>query len=214
MKALFFTLVLFFSAVEALGADVTWLASQASAGGNGCRLRPDSTSGANTFVIENGNDVSVLFTGLGINLPAGSGGGMRAQRTCVLNIPAQLAPMRYFADVTQVLSYGLTKSAAAQASFSLKGHFFNTPLAGIELFYASGSSVNEPLLVAQRRNSFPRSGHPLPRNLCNRSQPVVGNYHAQIRVDGQRASRDDDLILYGDALDIRFELDLNVSACQ
>lgn len=96
------------------------------AGGTSC-------NSSNVSVIENGDNLSVLFDSFGVNMPQGQvGDGLSTRKTCTFRIT--LTPPRgyYLANFRQLYSGGLIKSRNSSAQLNVRynvGPIARTPAA-------------------------------------------------------------------------------------
>lgn len=74
----------------------------------------------NTHIIENGDNLSVLFDDFGIEMPAGQAGdGKQAMKACNFKIRITYPRDRYLAGLKQVFSGGVIKSKNAMGDLQL-----------------------------------------------------------------------------------------------
>lgn len=192
-------------ATPSFAGTISWNADQAIALGSGCNNR-DMSRPMDTFFLANGDDVSVVFSGLGVNLPGGSGLPLSDRKNCSIRIPARIANGWYVGQLTQTLSYGVTKTAGSQGAISTRSTFFNVPASPFRISYNYGSSLNRPLETSRRVDNYLVYAPSLCRS-------PAGIFKSDLSISGQRRSDWEDLILVSDALDIRFEAVAGLVLC-
>ena len=84
------------------------------AGGTSC-------NSSNVSVIENGNDLSVLFDAFGLNMPEGDmGDGLSTRKTCNFRITLTPPKGYYLANFRQLYNGGLIKSRRSSAQLNIR----------------------------------------------------------------------------------------------
>lgn len=191
-------------------AEISWRADQAIAIGSGCNSR-DGTRPADTFFLANGSDVAVVFSGLGVYLPGGSGMPLAERKNCSVRIPASIAGGYYVGELTQTLSYGITKTAGTRASIATRSSFFNAPASPFSISFGLGQSLNQPLQQHTKVDRYLVNTYgSYIRSWCRNP---VGIFRSDLSISGQRNSDWEDLILQSDSLDVRFEAVAGLVAC-
>ena len=177
--------------------------------GTGCQKDVDA------FASSNGNDLAVVFTRLGVDLPGGGSSVLAQRKNCVVRIPATIAPGIYIGQVTQRLSYGVTKTAGATVSLATRSTFFGFGVSPHTVSLPYGSSVNQPLLTTARVDNFNvRTTPSWFSGWCSRSRAPRGLYQANIAVSGQKSNSTEDLIAFVDGLDLKYEVAASLVRCQ
>lgn len=198
------------TATSAFANSISWNEHQAVAVGSGCNSR-DMSRPIDTYFLANGNDLSVIFSGIGVNLPGGSGLPLAERKNCSIRVPAQIAGGYYVGELTQVLSYGVTKTYGTRGGISTRSSFFNAPASPFTINFHMGQSLNVPLQSQTRRDLYLVNTHrSLISSWCRNPR---GIFRSDISVSGQRQSDYDDLIIYSDALDVRFEAVAGLVTC-
>jgi hypothetical protein len=197
-------------AMSAHADSIEWSAETATLEGSGCRKDLDA------FVVSTGSDISVIFSALGFSL-SGQNSPMAANRNCNIRLPASVPPGRYIATLDQSLFFGAVKSTGSDAAFQMRARFFNQHFLSPGFVFARGQAVNDPQKVESRRDRFesgrPGQGRPWIDSLCKRGRPATGAFQGQIAVRGKRDSKAEDLILFVDGLDLRFEIEAQLANC-
>ena len=116
-------LVGLFVAVPAFSQSVIdWNYNNQAAGlGNGC-------GPGEVRFISAGNEVSVIFSGLGIAMDAGdSTGGVTAKKSCRIVIPTKVHAGYYLGKLDQTISYGYTRTDSTSGQVTAGTTFYNQP---------------------------------------------------------------------------------------
>ena len=116
--------------------------------GTGCQKDVDA------FASANGNDVAVVFTRLGVDLPGGGSPALADRKNCAVRIPAMIAPGYYIGTLTQRLSYGVIKTAGSSGSVATRSSFFGFNVSPYTVNLPFGYAANQPLLTNQREDQF------------------------------------------------------------
>ena len=196
------------SALAPVGAyaqqSVVWEVDSPSTilAGRGCHRDVDA------FLSANGDDLSVVFTALGVDLPGnGPNAQLAASSNCAVRIPATIAPGFYIGQLTQRITYGVTKTAGSQVNVQTRSSFFNFGVSPHGVNMPFGSAVNNPLLTTERQDLFAVSTTPSwYSGWCSPSRAPRGFYQANIGVSGNRNSTFEDLIAFVDGLDLKYEV--------
>lgn len=189
--------------------SIVWDDAAASLQGSGC------IKDTNAFVLAGGADISVVFSSLGFSL---SGQGpMAANRQCNMRLPASIPQGRYISTLDQTLLFGALKTPGSEAAFRLKARFFNQDVGSPQFTFGRGQSVNDPQRTERRQDRF-APGRPGPSGpwigaWCKGDRPREGAFQGQIAVTGKRDSKTEDLVLFVDGLDLRFEIEAVLAAC-
>lgn len=188
---------------------VTWSTSGSSfvIAGTGCQKDVDA------FASTNGNDLAIVFTNLGVDLPgSGASNQLAARKTCAVRIPASIAKGLYIGQLTQQFTYGVTKTAGSNASVATMSTFFGFGVSPYAWSVPQGVDLNEPLMTQTRVDKF-LVNTPWYQGWCNPNRPLQGLYQANIAVSGQRNSKWEDLIVFVDGLDLKYEVLAAVYTC-
>lgn len=189
--------------------SVQWDADRAILAGQGCVKDVDA------FITENGNDLSIVFTRLGIDLPGGGSRVLAARSSCIARVPATIAPGLYIGKLTQSISYGVTKTARTVGSVATKSTFFGFNVSPHTVTLPYGRQMNNPLLQEQRQDLFSVQTTPSwYQGWCSRTRAPKGLYQANLAVSGQKDSAADDLIMFVDGLDLKYEVVAGLVKCQ
>jgi hypothetical protein len=186
---------------------VQWDADSAVLAGNGCQKDVDA------FVIENGNDLAIVFSSLGVDLPGNQSRTLAGRKTCLARVKATVAQGRYIAKLTQRLSFGVTKTARTRGSIAVNSTFFGfrVPIHTVDVPY--GQSINNPLMQRDRQDYFSVNTTRSWYDSWCRARSPQGLYSAQLAVSGQKDNAAEDLIMFADGLDLRFELVAGLQTC-
>ncbi len=75
--------------------------------------------------------------------------------------------------------------------------------------------MNEPLLSAQRQDLFSvRTTPAWYQSWCSRNRAPKGLYQANLAVSGQKDTAQEDLIMFVDGLDLKYEVVAGLVQCQ
>lgn len=177
--------------------------------GSGCQKDVDA------FASTNGNDVAIVFTRLGVDLPGGGSQSLAERKNCSLRIPATIAPGIYIGQLVQRLSYGVIKTANATGALSTRSTFFGFDVSPYTVTLPYGYSLNRPLMTQQRVDRFDvRTTPHWFQGWCARNRAPRGFYQANIAVSGQKSHRYEDLIMFVDGLDLKYEVGASLVRCQ
>ncbi len=175
--------------------------------GSGCQKDVDA------FAATNGNDLAIVFTNLGVNLPgSGSTNQLADRKNCAVRIPASIARGVYIGKLTQQFTYGVTKTAGSNASVATRSTFFGFNVSPYAWSVGQGEEVNEPLLTQRRDDNF-LVNTPWYQGWCSPNRPLEGLYQANIAVSGQRNNKFEDLIVFVDGLDLKYEVLASFYTC-
>lgn len=183
---------------SAIAAEVDWnYNNQAVAVGTACKSMGGE---ADTFFVQAGNEISVVFSRLGVNL--GDEYAPNAERhTCSVRIPVRIAKGMYIGELRQSLLYGVTKSRGSSGEISARGTFFNLPAANIRQVFPRGVEMDEALRTATSVQNYQVNAP----SWCTMSSGMSGMYAVNIAAAGQRSSPRENLILQVDGADIKFQ---------
>ena len=167
--------------------------NQAKAGGNGCNSR-------NTDFISAGNEISVIFSDLGVNLTTGS--QKVARKVCRIVIPTSVRKGYYMANLTQLITYGYNRTEGTEGKIVVSSRFYNQRAGSITAYAPSrrpsADPFDEPFAEARQRSRWlVRPG------MCSPGG-YKGNFISQITVNGYRKSKRKQIILQVDGQDIKF----------
>lgn len=177
--------------------------------GTGCQKDMDA------FASTNGNDLAVVFTRLGVDLPGGGSSVLADRKNCVVRVPATIAPGVYIGELTQRISYGVIKTANTSGSIATRSTFFGFNVSPYTVNLPYGYAVNQPLLTQQRLDRFNVQTTPSWfQGWCSPNRAPRGLYQANIAVQGQKSSSRDDLVMFVDGLDLKYEVGAALVRCQ
>ncbi|MBI2602431.1 MAG: hypothetical protein HYW48_05180 [Deltaproteobacteria bacterium] len=186
---------------SAFAADVIeWnFNGQANALGSGCRK--DAGRPGDTDFISAGNDVSVLFSRLGVSLTGDAGGAKVASKTCRFAIPTKVRAGYYIGRLQQTITYGYERNSGTSGKVSAATTFYgqtagnllrNIPTPGLDQWSVPFAEV--------RHTSLWRVNP----SWCLRSD-YKGNFMANLAVNGYRESTKRDIVIQINGHDIRFD---------
>lgn len=177
--------------------------------GSGCQKDLDA------FASSNGNDLAVVFTRLGVDLPGGGSPALADRKNCSIRVPATIAPGVYIGQLAQRLSYGVIKTSNTTGALSTRSTFFGFDVSPYTVTLPYGYALNRPLMTQQRIDQFSvRTTPTWFQGWCSRSRAPRGFYQANIAVSGQKSHRYEDLIMFVDGLDLKYEVSTALVRCQ
>ena len=177
--------------------------------GTGCQKDVDA------FASTNGNDLAVVFTRLGVDLPGGGRPVLADRKNCVVRVPATIAPGVYIGELRQRLSFGVIKTAGSSGSLATQSSFFGFNVSPYTVSLPYGYAVNQPLLTQQRVDQFRVQTTPSwVQGWCSRSRAPRGLYQANVAVQGSKSSSREDLVMFVDGLDLKYEVGAALVRCQ
>lgn len=154
-----------------------------------------------TFTVASGNDLSVIFSDFGIDLPAGGlNKVLTARARCSVQVPVQVPLGYYIGEVRETLSYGATKTAGATGTIQVKSTFFNYSIPPYKVEFPYGSSGLEPLQTVVNIYKFPE------KKWCSSKHKLKDVYETKLSISGQRRSYFEDLIIQVQSLDVGVRL--------
>lgn len=178
--------------LNAQAAAIQWDTSTATMAGSGC------TKDADGFIMEHGNDVSISFSNLGVNLNS-----FRAQfnqrSTCTVRLSARIPPGYYISQVAQKIEYGVTKTANTSARIAMSSSFFGLGTSPYTVDLPYGRPMDNPFATSSRVDRFSVRTHPTWVSYwCSATRPTKGIFTYTIAVSGQKRSSKEDLMIYLD----------------
>jgi len=186
--------------------SIEWDVERAVIAGTGCQKDWDA------FASTNGNDLSVVFTNLGVDLPGNSGSPLAARKNCTVRVPAEISQGLYIGELVQRVTYGVTKSARASGSVATRSTFFGFNVSPYTVNLPYGSAINNPLLVNSRTDEF-LVNTTWYTGWCRAGRNPRGLYQANLAISGQRDSDRENLIMFVDGLDLKFEVLAEILHC-
>jgi hypothetical protein len=184
---------------------VVWDVNDAILGGTGCSLQ-------DTAVLASGNDLSIIFSNLGVSLPGGSTNQLSDRRNCAVRVPTQIAKGVYIGQLTQTLTYGITKTAWSEGTASTRSTFFGFDVSPYSVTFPKGSVFDVAEQVSSRHDTFFVNA-PWQQGWCSPYRPLKGLYGANMAVSGTRDTNMEDLIMFVDGLDLRFDVLVALYTC-
>jgi hypothetical protein len=184
---------------------VVWDVNDAILGGTGC-------SNADTAMLASGDDLSIIFSNLGVSLPGGSSNQLSDRKNCAVRVPTQIAKGIYIGQLTQTLTYGITKTAGSNGSVSTRSTFFGFDVSPYSVAFPTGSVFNVAEQVSSRKDVFFVNA-PWEQGWCSPYRPLSGLYGANMAVAGTRETNMEDLIMFVDGLDLKFDVMVALYTC-
>lgn len=201
MKKLLLPIALgIFSTTSLANQVIEWnYNGKARALGTGCRKVPGRTG--DTEFIEAGNEMSVIFSRLGVELTGHAGGKKVAKKTCRIIIPTKVRSGWYMAEMQQTLTYGYERTENTEGKVSLVSQFYNQSAGRIQQKIPTRGydRYSEPFVQKSKTTRWR-----VRPNWCLR-RDYKGNFKANLAVNGYRKSTSKDLVVQIDGHDIRFD---------
>jgi len=185
---------------------IHWQTDHAKLNGPGCKKEIDA------FVTTNGDDLSIVFTELGLDLASHKEKPNTGRTHCMIQIPAEISSGIFMAELIQQVTYGVTKTERSSGTLSTRSHFFGFPVSPYDVHVPYGTFINDPLLVSRRVDRFGPGSH-WKKGWCKKNRERKGKYQAQMVVAGQKDGEAENLIMFVDGLDLRFELMASLAQC-
>ena len=187
---------------EAQAPAIVWDTDNALALGTGCSSRAGDAA-----FISSGNSVAVLFSKLGVDLPAGgTSNALTGLKSCSVRIPATLRKGFYFSELIQTITYGVNKSYDSSGTITSLASFFNKPVASFTVNVPRGVK-SSPAIPTSKTNAF------LVNASCFSGYDLKGLYRGDLSVAGTRASKNESIILTTEGLDLRYEITCPIRLC-
>lgn len=187
---------------------IRWNVGGTIMAGSGCQY------GVDAFAQTNGNDLALIFTTLGVNMPGASFNGLAQRSNCSVRVPATIAKGVYIADLVQRLSAGAIKTAGSNGSISTRSTFFNFNVSPATLSLPNGSvrtAASGPLAVSRTDRFAVNTSWWT--SWCGPFRNPNGLFSSNMVVQGQRNSTLDDLIINVDSYDVKFEVVAALAFC-
>ena len=162
--------------VSSIGWSQTVEWSNGRVQGTGCRA-------ADTSIFPYGDEISFVFSALGINLSE-SGGAKASNKFCNISADARVAPGNYVADFQQILTYGGIKSQwGSQGSIMTSAHFFGHLIKPFRIDLPNGTDFDQALIS----QTLSDKDTPVARAAwwCRSDRSPKGQLMGRIAVNGQ-----------------------------
>jgi hypothetical protein len=187
---------------------VTWRLDQPYViAGSGCHNNIDA------FAAANGDDLSLVFTNLGVDMPAGEPDRLSDAKSCLVRIPAILPKGMYVGQFDRIVPMGVTKSAGSRGWVSSSLSFFGIAFPPISAAFPHGIAEDNPLLVAHSESNT-LVNTPAWQRWCDPNRSEQGLLQLYISVSGQRDNTNENLIVYyGQELDTHSDMTIAVYNC-
>lgn len=206
MRERFLCLNLLLSAFVAREVDaqtVEWTAGRVQ--GSGCDA--DDTS---IFIFA--DEISYVFSNLGINLSAGRG-PKALNKFCNIDATARVNAGNYVAEFQQVLSYGGIKTQwGSQAAISSAAHFFGHNIKPFRIVFANGEDFDQAvtsITLQDKDTAVARKDW-----WCRPQRNPVGKLKGRISVNGQLlGSGEGSVALSAQSFDLKYAATLKWSSC-
>jgi hypothetical protein len=177
--------------------NILWKKETAIANGTGCKM------GENIELITAGDQIQVIYSNMGIHLPASSGLPFAQRKTCSIAMSVQTSPGIYPKSILQTLNYGGFKSANATAAIAGQTTLFGIPLDPFTVVLARG--IKFDARSAELSLLTPLSGDSLRAvDWCSSSFNPNGLITLRTDAQGVRDSDAEDLLLGSEQYDMKY----------
>lgn len=185
-----------FSASQALAdpAPIVWDTANAIAGGSACDAQgpfPD------TWIISAGNEVSVVFSRMGVDLTPETAANT-VVHSCLVRIPITVDGTVGIGQLDQTLYWGYAKDFGTEAQLSVKSTFLNAPTRAINVYL--------PPTVQGVEGGVESSVSDLIPNWASRfCKPTSGFFQMNVGVAARRTDKNQDISVRVAGEDIVYE---------
>ncbi len=187
-------------------ASVTWNVAAAVGAGTGCFL------GVDTMISVSGEDVSVVFTNLGVSLAGADGGPLRDTRTCTIKLPASVPLGLYPQKLEQSLTYGIRKTAGASVSLTATVTFFDVAIRTPPLVADAGVDYDGAARIERLAETYAPPS-PMYASFCRTGRAESGVLTANLAARGEVTGAGESLVAFTDDLDLRWDFRAPLAAC-
>ncbi len=174
--------------------------------GSGC------TKNVDAFAFANGNDVAIVFTALGINLPAHSTRQLADRKSCAVRIPVDVPANRFVDSLEHEFSFGVYKSEGAAVAVSARASLLGFSATAATYSFPRGVATDDWYYSYGHTDAFDASS-PWQRGFCSSSRGESGFYALNLAVSGTRDDASEDLVAFVDGFDLRYDLHAHLRGC-
>ncbi|HET9237669.1 MAG TPA: hypothetical protein VFO10_10480 [Oligoflexus sp.] len=183
---------------------VEWM--NGSVQGNGCR-----TDDTGIFIF--GDEISYVFSSLGINLSDAGGGPKAMNKFCNVSADARVDQGNYVTDFQQVLTYGGIKTQwGSQASIMSFAQFYGHQIKPFKVMLRNGMEFNRPLVsetLSDKETSVAKANW-----WCKPNRNPKGHLKGRIAVNGQLVSGGEGSVaLSAQTFDIKYAASIRWAPC-
>ena len=210
--AAFLPLALSFAPGTARAADagapateIQWDKRTANVAGTSC------VKGIDSFVLVNGNDVSFVFSNLGVALDFASP-EPTAREMCSFKIQAQVGTGFFPGEVTQSYEYGVRKTSGAAGSLEANIRFFGFNVSPLPLSFPAGTALDVVNGTATHTDLF-SANTPWTAAWCRSARPLAGALTGNLTVQGDRGGATDSLVMFVHGLGLKYDLHMDLASC-
>lgn len=188
----------------ALAADagapvVDWDGGAAVVGGSAC------SNGVDAFVLANGNDLSLVFSNLGVALDENTPSS--GQATCAVQVPAEVPAFMYPATVRHAYDYGVNRTAGTTGSLAMAMKFMTITVAPLGI--TAGPSGTH--LLVSREDAFDNQT-PWFAKWCSPARPTTGTLQVQFRAQATTSGANETIVLFK-GLGLKYDLSTTWRSC-
>lgn len=171
---------------------VTWDMTAVLMGGSAC------SKGVDAFVLQNGSDLSMVFSNLGVALDEGA--PQVREAACTVQVGALVPPRLYPTSVTQSYDYGVTRTAGSTGTLLSSIRLLGIAIDPVPLTVSASGAH----LVATRTDTWSTSS-PWFAKWCAPTRPTSGTLTASFRARASTATAADSIVLFVDGLGLRYD---------
>lgn len=199
-------------------AVVNWHPETSFIHGTGCNGSVGPNQDA--WIIANGQDLSLVFSAMGIALPGGGTvNDLSQQKSCAVRIPVEIARGFYIGELTQTITVGVTKSDNVDIDGAAQSTFFGLPITSAHVHAAKGpgTEMNFAQLSATVADQFSVVSNPFFCPIQHPGSPppagLKGLFKSNLAVSGVRGTKDDNLLVSVDSFDLRWDILASIRTC-
>ena len=173
---------------------------KANAIGSGCSIE-------DTFFISAGDEVSVIFSNLGIELDGPQERKLESRKFCRIKVPALIKKGYYLSGLNSSLIYGLVRSEGTEAQINMQYHFLGTKyLRKKEHGKNPRESRNIPLAEIRDRRRIRN-----PKRCSGRDFRSV--LSARASIVAKRKNTEEGIVIHLDGLSLRLDALATMVSC-
>lgn len=174
-------------------AGVTWNLTTAVAGGSACSI------GVDAFILQNGSDLSMVFSNLGVALGPGAPQA-EGEGACSVQVTAAVPAGIYPSSVTQTYQYGVTRTAGTTGTLAASVQFLGIAVNPLSLTVNTSGTG----LVATRTDTFDNHS-PWFAKWCAPTRMTSGPLTASFRARATTATAGDSIVLFVTGLGLKYD---------
>jgi hypothetical protein len=175
--------------------------------GTGCQKNIDA------FATSNGEDLSIVFTNLQLNHPYPYSNPLADRKTCLVRIPAAIQKGLYPSRITGTFTYGLELTPNMTSTLAVASTFFGFSMSPWAIREPSPSDPpDNPLAIQSHVQDF-APDTPWQEGWCGPTRSLEGLYQASMVSTAQWPQPPQDWIDWGEGLDLKYEVFVDLAPC-